>query len=213
MLQQPLWLEKIKYQFKRISGWVLLGLILVNLWALFLEISNSKRGTQFNQNVEHKLNERVNKFENDIKAKLEQLRSEKINDDQNISQINQKLSNLQNAINNFPKQDNAELSQEVSNLTISNKRISSNLNVLQTKVKKLETNIKPIYVSQSALPFRVIGIDIWNGIPKLTVKMRNDHSLMAVNDNIAGWTVTSISPDEAFTILKNKNGQFVKVNF
>lgn len=210
MLQQPLWFERVKQQFKKISAWALLGLIMVNLWAIFLEISNSKKGTQFNQNVEHKLNERVNKFENDIKAELEQFKSEKINDDQNI---NQKLSNLQNAINNFHKQDNTELSQEVSNLISSNKRVLFNLNLLQEKVKELETNTKPIYVPQSALPFRVVGIDIWNGIPKITVKMRNDHSLMAVNDSIAGWTVTSISADEAFTILKNKNGQFVKVNF
>ncbi len=83
------------------------------------------------------------------------------------------------------------------------------LNANLQAIKKAVT--PPAYLNESALPFHVLGLDYWNGEPKLTITLNNQNDLIGQGETRNGWTIIQINPDNHNVIFQNANHQMVKV--
>lgn len=111
-----------------------------------------------------------------------------------------------------------ELSTSSSNneiqqlITRENKEIADQLVVLSNQVKQLkqENKIKR-FLSPSALPFKIISVDVWNGETQVTVKLNGTTELMAKGDIRSGWGLVDLGFSPARAIFKNSKGQLVEI--
>ncbi len=83
------------------------------------------------------------------------------------------------------------------------------LNANLQAIKKAVT--PPAYLNENALPFHVLGLDYWNGEPKLTITLNNQNDLIGQGETRNGWTIIQINPDNHNVIFQNANRQMVKV--
>ena len=111
---------------------------------------------------------------------------------------------------------NPQLAQTVHSVSHSTEQLSARVNQLQIRLNQIQQHMKqeakPHYLPAKVLPFRVAGIDIWNGVIKVTVKLGDELNLLSINDSIAGWTLQNVATEPAIAVFKNKQNQFVKVD-
>ncbi len=71
--------------------------------------------------------------------------------------------------------------------------------------------IGPHYLDPSLLPFHVVGLDYWNQIPKVTIRIGGDYALMMQNQSRLGWRLASINSKEHYVIFFQNPARQVKV--
>lgn len=127
-----------------------------------------------------------------------------------IKAISAQLNDIQTVIHKLNDHDNSTQIQSI--VEKENHKLFEKL----TKVQKLiqqakQQTVSHRYLSSMALPFQVLGIDIWNGQPMLTVAHKGESALMAKNDSRAGWTLIDLNFESSQVVFKNRQNQFVKL--
>lgn len=115
-----------------------------------------------------------------------------------------------------------ELQQNTKNLVAYHESLQRIESLQQTCLTKLN-QVNPVHkatdtvskpapaISEQVLPFSVLGIDIWNGVPKITVRLQKQLNLLGVNDALAGWTLVQVMPEAGSAVFQNAQHQQVKV--
>lgn len=127
-----------------------------------------------------------------------------------IKAISAQVNDIQSVIHKLNDHDSSSQIQSIVE--------KENLKLFEklTKVQKLvqqakQQTVSHRYLSSMALPFQVLGIDIWNGQPMLTVAHKGESALMAKNDSRAGWTLIDLNFESSQVVFKNRQNQFVKL--
>ena len=163
--------------------------------------------------IDHSREELLNRLTH-IEARLEVLAKKQDNGQnptaEEMQTISNQLNQMQTEMNGLHIKNNAP--QIIDAVNQSNQTLSKALTSLQGQVQSLQSQVHPIhYLPVTALPFSVIGIDIWNGVPKATVKIAGEAALMEVSDSRSGWTLVQLNFTAAEALFVNANQDFVKV--
>src|SRR5262249_28089432 len=127
-----------------------------------------------------------------------------------IATITEQLNQLQNEVDHL--QNNNHAPEIIDALKKGNEDLAASLKTLENHVTSLEARVQPKqYLNVSALPFSVLGIDIWNGVPKVTIKINDEAMLLSENDQCASWTLRKINFSEREAVFENKAQAFVRV--
>jgi DNA repair exonuclease SbcCD ATPase subunit len=200
----------------RKAQWLLLGFVCTVGIFLALHSQTSAQLSRQKQEELTQVSHRVAKLEQASMRQPSQLTQLQVTTNEQLAKLTRQLHTLQVALIKHDEQA-AEQEQRVNTFGSSLQELSTHVNQVQSQVKNLGRQMKnqaePHYLSSSLLPFRVVGIDIWNGSSKVTVKLHDELNLMAVNDSLAGWTLINVSVEPAVAIFKSRHGQFVKVTF
>ena len=91
--------------------------------------------------------------------------------------------------------------------------LSGQLNSLKALTIAIKTAVTPKrYLPESTLPFEVVGIDMWNGEAKATIKTVNALAPpMGVNETQDGWTLVQLNSVTGEAIFQNEKNQQVLV--
>lgn len=96
--------------------------------------------------------------------------------------------------------------------TENSKKLEASLTSLQAQVNHLTEKLSPPhYLSANALPFRIDSVDLWNGLPYVAITEHQQHGLLGLGDNQAGWTLTHLNVQDKTAIFKNAKQQQVYV--
>lgn len=124
--------------------------------------------------------------------------------------ILQQLQTVQSDLKTVSTHQDTHAIQQL--LITENHTLSQQFATLQTQVAQIKKQVTPTaYLSISALPFVVIGVDRWNGEAQATIKIQGTADLMARNETRAGWTLMDLTFEPAQAIFKNYKNQLVKV--
>lgn len=122
-----------------------------------------------------------------------------------LQQLNESLSSLgqqESSLQNNTVQDiNTTHTETLARLAV----INSNLQTIKKAV------IPPNYLDASHLPFKVLGIDYWNGEPKVTISISGQNDLAGQGESRDGWLITAIDANAHTVIFQNTQKQLVKV--
>ena len=98
-------------------------------------------------------------------------------------------------------------------LTTSTQDLTGLMSHLQMSINQLRERLYPkALLPVSKLPFEVIGIDLWNGQAKASI--RSHHQVappMMVGDRKDGWTLTHLQFSPAFARFDNQAKQQIEV--
>lgn len=87
------------------------------------------------------------------------------------------------------------------------------LSHLQMSVDQLRDRLMPEhFLPASKLPFRLVGIDLWNGLAKASIRSNgNTAPPMMVGDSKDGWTLTHLQFSPALARFENAKKQQIEV--
>jgi hypothetical protein len=96
-------------------------------------------------------------------------------------------------------------------ITGSTKQLSEQLQSLQKMTQSIKSRISPQnYLPVSALPFQVVGIDLWNGDLKATLRSGGQLSApMGISEVKDGWRLMQLSTNPLQAVFQNSKGQKV----
>jgi hypothetical protein len=101
--------------------------------------------------------------------------------------------------------------QKMSNqITLVKEDMDSQISDLKKSVYESSGNKQ--YISESALPFHVISVDVIAGQSYVSVDYANHTLPLAISDLLAGWRVISADYDSGVVDFVNEKNQYVKVS-
>lgn len=83
---------------------------------------------------------------------------------------------------------------------------------IQTQIEALKDSVNAISTERhdpSRLPFEIISIDYWHGVPKVTVQLDGHEALMGLNSERAGWVLAEIDMSKKEAKFRNKEGGMI----
>ncbi len=89
--------------------------------------------------------------------------------------------------------------------------VNDELNTILKELEALKQLNDVVVLPPSALPFEVISIDFWNGVPLVTVKMNHHTELMGLMETRAGWQWVEMNIHTKELTFKNKQDKSVYV--
>lgn len=194
----------------KVSGIALLILIL--LLAAVLSLHSGKQiqlsASQLHIDQKQALTQ-LNRIENHITQLNNHIDKTSIPHEE-IQALNQQLATIQNNIDTLNKQTDKTRIQQT--LAEENQKLIEKLNSIQNRLdllKKVSQSNKKL--SSKMLPFRIMGIDIWNGQPMATVHIGNDSDLMAISETRAGWTLIDIDFSASQVIFKSPQNEYLRI--
>jgi hypothetical protein len=189
---------------------VMLGFLLL-LWGLFLNLQGSKEIQHTTSQVQRDQKQTLSALdhiENDISAFNTQLN--KIGTPQaEIKAMHRELRLIQDAITGLRQDTNNMPTQAL--LAKENQKLLDKLNTVHTLLTQVKKRPGFGHKLPIRLPFRVLGIDIWNGQSMAEVEIGSEFALMAVNDTRAGWTLVRIDFDNAQVVFKNSEHHYLNI--
>lgn len=149
---------------------------------------------------------------NHINAELTNLKNKldaaNHNGNRNIVTINTELNQVQKQLLklNIGK-DIQQMSHEIS---LSHDDLSVKIANLQKLTDSIKKQIMPVkYLKASVLPFKVVSVDIWNGMPYVTIMVDGKSKLIDKNETINHWVLVNLDYATQQVIFR-KNRQYVK---
>ena len=96
-------------------------------------------------------------------------------------------------------------------ISTSTSHLSEQLENLQKLTLSIKSRVSPqAYLPTSVLPFDVVGIDLWNGDLKATLRSGGQLATpMSVSESRDGWRLMQLSTDPMQAIFQNNKGQKV----
>jgi antitoxin component HigA of HigAB toxin-antitoxin module len=96
-------------------------------------------------------------------------------------------------------------------ISTSTSHLSEQLENLQKLTLSIKSRVSPqAYLPASVLPFEVVGIDLWNGDLKATLRSGGQLATpMSVSESRDGWRLMQLSTDPMQAIFQNNKGQKV----
>jgi hypothetical protein len=125
----------------------------------------------YKKNKEEELNDLKNKimkleFEiNRVTRELEEQKKDTVNEDQKIKDLNYKLSESENIINNL-KEDNSKLNQLNDEILSKNKNENEEIEIIKLKVKEYENSIEKLKVENKVLRGELDEVKLYNETEK-----------------------------------------------
>ena len=199
--------KNIQWTLKLLMGLILFGFVLCLLIILF---HNPMRNTAQEKAEQQQTLIALNRLETSVNQLTIQMSHVDQNKGEEVAAINTHLNSIEQAINKLDT--TSSLQQLETILTQSQDEVVDKITELQQQIQHLKKQlIPPAYLPPSKLPFKVISIDIWNGIPEATIQLHHATDLMAQNDSRSGWTLITLSFDPAYVVFKNTHDQLIKV--
>ncbi|MBA2711543.1 MAG: hypothetical protein H0U57_13255 [Tatlockia sp.] len=91
-------------------------------------------------------------------------------------------------------------------------QLQQKLNTIGQALQLLDEKQHPMkFLPTSALPFKVIGIDVVQQVPVVSVSFNFKTILLEKDDSLAGWTVVDLSFSKQKVVFKNKNEEHVAI--
>lgn len=179
------------------------------------DMQNEKTTSKAINKVEYKLSTLSDEIKM-LSRSIKNSNSEEINNKESNTTLNQlkslalKINGLQNELQQNINSNKADLSSQMGE---NQQKTLLEIASLTKKFDVLKRIIMPPrYLSLRVLPFKVVGIDFWNGLPKVTVSIQGDYALMMNGQKRSGWTVVSIQTDpHRQVIFENIRHQKVRV--
>lgn len=137
-----------------------------------------------------------------------QLKESAVSTDE-IKAISAQLNDIQTVIHKLNNRDSNVQIQSI--VEKENQKLFEKLTKVQKLIQQAKQQTVSHRLSSMALPFQVLGIDIWNGQPMLTVTHQDESALMAKNDSRSGWTLIDLNFESSQVVFKNRQNQFVKL--
>lgn len=159
---------------------------------------------------------------NNLQTKLDQIKQQLAasNQTQNIQQLENQLTALTQSVSEIA--DNLQATKETAQKNV----LATQQNYQQTQqhAKQIESQLKAIhkrltpakYLSAKLLPFKVVGIDFWNGKPMVTIAIHDvtgtvQYRLMGEDMSYNNWKLQTLLVSPKTAIFKNAKNQRVKV--
>ena len=161
----------------------------------------------------------INKLQADLAGLESTVSSDSALSDQEIGEINSKITTISSQIQAISNKTGLDSSSEIqkiqSNLNESNTNLNQKISALDSEIKDIKTKINPpSSLSQEALPFVVVSVDLWNGVPKAQVEQKQDETqigFVGLNQSLGGWKVADISAATQSVTFVNVVNQVVQV--
>lgn len=67
-------------------------------------------------------------------------------------------------------------------------------------------------LADTELPFEVLGLDFWNGVPLVSVKMGVHNDLMGLGETRSGWRLCDMNVQAGSLVFANKHDEQVYIN-
>jgi TolA-binding protein len=154
-------------------------------------------------------------MENNLKSINQQLQQKQSSTSLQFHVMEEKLNALAQRINMIDLSSHTKQLQDF--ITKENETMLQRLQTLHIPMQSMPThkraNTVKLYLPQSALPFHVANIDLWNGEPLCTIMVDGRATVMAKHDNYKGWTLITVTFNPARAIFVNAKNQIVKVYF
>ena len=133
------------------------------------------------------------------------------NSTKDVRELGRQLQNIEQTINSL--KSNAEMLQLKELVTDSKDQITSRLGRIQNIILQIKDQMIPKkYLPSSALPFQVLGIDMWNGQPKVTLELKGELAPpLGINEIQDGWTLKDLQFTPPMVFFENDKGQQVKL--
>lgn len=143
-----------------------------------------------------------------------------------LSKIEGQIKALSQAILDMKKSTSAIQSASLNSAHISEKnQIVTNQQVrrVESELAKISHAVTPThYLPITALPFKVVGLDFWNGKPMASIGMKDMNGVMYYrlmgqgmsfdcNGHCENWTLAKIKTDPNELLFSNQKGQKIKV--
>ncbi|MEO8964503.1 MAG: hypothetical protein ABI370_07520 [Gammaproteobacteria bacterium] len=148
---------------------------------------------------------------NDINSVLHDVESNPSNTKQQqiaLQSLEKNISSAQKAMTDVAKSTDI---QKISNqISLVKDDIDSQMSDIKNAVSK-NINTKE-YLDASALPFRVISVDVIAGQYYVSVEYANHVSPLSVGDSLVGWRVVDADYDAGISEFTNEKNQFIKVS-
>ena len=126
---------------------------------------------------------------------------------QAIDSLNEKEEHIQSAVARLPEAD--AINQMASQLNTLPNEIESQLSDLKNKLV-IGTDSKT-YLEPTALPFKVVSIDVIGGLPYVSINYDNHIEPISEEDSVAGWQLTTVDYAIQTAEFVNSQQQYVKM--
>lgn len=154
---------------------------------------------------------------NQVAVKLSTLATQITLHDRILTALNQQIQRQSQLVESL-KNNQSQLITQTNfdaykiSATENSKKLEASLTSLQAQVNHLTEKLSPPhYLSANALPFRIDSVDLWNGLPYVAITEHQQHGLLGLGDNQAGWTLTHLNVQDKTAIFKNAKQQQVYV--
>ena len=104
-----------------------------------------------------------------------------------------------------------------NNVKLSEQRVANmlaNLQMTADKISKQQASTPSAVIKASALPFKVMSVDWWNGQEKANVqnKSNGEYGLISIGQNYQGWILFQINNGKSKELIfTNENNQAVRI--
>lgn len=171
-----------------------------------------RRAKEIKPAVSQAVVHKINQF-NHIDAELIDLKNrlDAANHDgsQNTMAINARLNHIQKQL--LDLNIGKGIQQVNHEISMSHNDLSEKITNLQNLVEIIKKQIMPVkYLNASVLPFKVISVDIWNGVPYAAVTIDKKSKLIGKNETINHWMLVDLDYAVQQVVFR-KNKQYVKV--
>jgi hypothetical protein len=104
-----------------------------------------------------------------------------------------------------------------NNVKLSEQRVANmlaNLQMTADKISKQQSSTPSAVIKASALPFKVMSVDWWNGQEKADVqnKSNGEYGLISIGQNYQGWILSQINNGKSKELIfTNEDNQAVRI--
>lgn len=174
------------------------------------------------QNIQQKNNDVLS----DKLSQIEKTLDQSSMSTERLSKIEGQINTLSQAILDMKKSTSAIQSASLTSAHISEKnQIATNQQVrrVESELAKISHAVTPThYLPITALPFKVVGLDFWNGKPMASIGIKDMNGVMHYrlmgqgmsfdcHGRCENWTLAKIKTDPNELLFSNQKGQKIKV--
>jgi hypothetical protein len=153
----------------------------------------------------------LSSIEANLNALIEHVQETPPASSQDVEVLSTQVTKIGTAISALQDQPNTP--EIKAAIVASTDALTGQLNSLKQLTIAIKTAVTPKrYLHESTLPFEVVGIDVWNGEAKATIKTVNALAPpMGINETQDGWTLIQLNNVTGEAIFQNEKNQQVLV--
>jgi hypothetical protein len=208
--------DKNQMSFIQTHGLLILLLLNIFLFAGGFYLSYQlgyKTGLDQTQRFDQALLIHLVKIDQSIQKVTDELKQNHQSSKQYLETIVKQLNAMQSTLASIQDQTNPKQLQTMIMQT-SQALITKQFNEIKSKTSTASHKHKKAkhrHHHYARLPFRVLGIDIWNGETEATVSYLGDNTLLSKGDSLSGWTLVNLAFDPGHAVFRSNHGQTVTV--
>ncbi|MBB71448.1 MAG: hypothetical protein CMF50_03520 [Legionellales bacterium] len=125
------------------------------------------------------------------------------------SDLDTAIKSLQRSLGSLAQQTSVNgIADEVQKST---SMIGDKMDRIQGELQTIKMQVNHgNYIDPSNLPFTVLSIDVWNGVPYVSIAIDEHTKLLGETDSELGWVVKSLAFDKQEVVFENDQQQLIK---